>query len=52
VALWPALAIVDRIDPDRRDDTWPLLATNPRMRSRDRDPPIFTRLSARRSGSP
>jgi hypothetical protein len=29
VALWPALAIVDRIDPDRRDDTWPLLATNP-----------------------
>jgi hypothetical protein len=39
-------------DPDRRDDTWPLLATSPRMRSRDRDRAIFTLLSARCSGSP
>jgi hypothetical protein len=30
-ALWPAMALVDRIHPDRRDGTWPLLARSPRV---------------------
>jgi hypothetical protein len=30
LALWPAMAIVDRIHPDRRDGTWPILVTDPR----------------------
>jgi len=29
--LWPAMAIVDRIHPDRRDGTWPRLVSNPRV---------------------
>jgi len=31
LALWPALAVFDRIHPDRRDGTWPPLARNPRV---------------------
>lgn len=30
-ALWPAMAFVDRLHPDRRDGTWPPLARNPRI---------------------
>jgi hypothetical protein len=30
-ALWPALALVDRVHPDRRDGTWPSLARSPRV---------------------
>jgi hypothetical protein len=30
-ALWPALAIVDRVHPDRRSGAWPPLARNPRI---------------------
>jgi hypothetical protein len=30
-ALWPAMAVVDRIHPDRRDGTWPPLLTNKRV---------------------
>jgi hypothetical protein len=29
IALWPAMAVVDRVHPDRRDGTWPPLVTNP-----------------------
>jgi hypothetical protein len=31
VALWPAMIVVDRIHPDRRDGTWPRLTTNTRV---------------------
>ena len=31
VALWPAMAIVDRVHPDRRSGTWPPLFRNPRI---------------------
>jgi hypothetical protein len=27
-ALWPVMAIMDRIHPDRRDEHWPQLVTN------------------------
>jgi hypothetical protein len=30
IALWPAMAVVDRYHPDRRDGTWPRLLTNGR----------------------
>ena len=30
LVLWPAMAIVDRIHPDRRDGTWPRLLFDPR----------------------
>jgi len=30
IALWPAMAVVDRVHPDRRDGTWPPLLTNRR----------------------
>jgi hypothetical protein len=30
-ALWPAMALVDRLHPDRRDGTWPPLARSPRV---------------------
>ena len=30
LALWPAMAIVDRVHPDRRDGTWPPLLTDVR----------------------
>ncbi len=30
-ALWPALAIVDRVHPDRRSGTWPPLVRDPRI---------------------
>jgi hypothetical protein len=30
LALWPAMAVVDRLHPDRRDGTWPPLAGDPR----------------------
>jgi hypothetical protein len=29
--LWPGFVVVDRIHPDRRDGTWPRLATSPRV---------------------
>jgi len=28
--LWPAVAVLDRIHPKRRDGTWPPIATSPR----------------------
>jgi hypothetical protein len=31
LALWPAMAVVDRFHPDRRDGTWPRLLTNRRI---------------------
>jgi hypothetical protein len=31
VALWPAMALVDRVHPDRRRGAWPPLATNGRV---------------------
>ena len=31
VALWPALAVVDRIHPDRRSGAWPPLIRNGRV---------------------
>ena len=31
IALWPLMAAVDRIHPDRRDGTWPRLVTNRRV---------------------
>lgn len=30
LALWPAMSLVDRFHPDRRDGTWPPLLTDPR----------------------
>ena len=30
-ALWPGIAVFDRIHPKRRDGTWPPLATSPRV---------------------
>jgi len=30
-ALWPAMAVMDRIHPDVRDGTWPRLFANPRV---------------------
>ena len=29
--LWPAMAVVDRLHPDRRSGTWPPLLTNARV---------------------
>jgi hypothetical protein len=31
LALWPALALADRIHPDRRDGSWPPLVRSPRV---------------------
>lgn len=31
LALWPAMAVVDRFHPDRRSGTWPPLLTNARV---------------------
>jgi hypothetical protein len=31
LALWPAMAVIDRIHPDRRSGAWPPLLTNPRV---------------------
>lgn len=31
VALWPGMAIVEKVHPDCRDGTWPPLARNPRI---------------------
>jgi hypothetical protein len=31
IVLWPAMAVVDRIHPDRRSGTWPPLFWNPRV---------------------
>ena len=31
LALWPALAVMDRIHPDRREGNWPRLVTNRRV---------------------
>jgi hypothetical protein len=31
LALWPAMALVDRIHPDRRRGAWPRLVTNGRV---------------------
>jgi hypothetical protein len=30
IALWPAMAVVDRVHPDRRDGRWPPLVANSR----------------------
>ena len=31
LALWPGMAVIDRIHPDRRSGAWPRLLTNPRV---------------------
>jgi hypothetical protein len=31
VALWPGMALMDRVHPDRRSGVWPPLATNHRV---------------------
>jgi hypothetical protein len=31
LALWPAMAAIDRVHPDRRSGAWPPLLTNPRV---------------------
>jgi hypothetical protein len=31
LALWPLMAVVDRVHPDRRDGTWPSLLLNGRV---------------------
>jgi hypothetical protein len=31
LALWPAMAVVDRVHPDRRNGTWPPLVGNGRV---------------------
>jgi hypothetical protein len=31
LALWPALAVVDRVHPDRRSGAWPRLSRSPRI---------------------
>lgn len=31
LALWPGMAVVDRIHPDRRRGAWPRLLVNPRV---------------------
>jgi hypothetical protein len=31
VALWPGMALMDRVHPDRRSGAWPPLATNGRV---------------------
>jgi hypothetical protein len=31
LALWPLMAVVDRVHPDRRDGTWPRLLLNGRV---------------------
>jgi hypothetical protein len=31
LALWPAMAVVDRVHPDRRSGVWPPLLRNPRV---------------------
>jgi hypothetical protein len=31
VLLWPGMAVVDRLHPDRHDGAWPPLFTNPRV---------------------
>lgn len=31
VVLWPCMALLDRIHPDRRNGAWPRLAGNPRV---------------------
>ena len=31
LVLWPGMAVVDRIHPDRRDGAWPRLLTNRRI---------------------
>jgi hypothetical protein len=32
---WPAMAIVDRLHPDRRDGTWPPLVRSPRVAAQE-----------------
>ena len=34
-ALWPAMAVVDRLHPDRRSGAWPPLARNPRVAAQE-----------------
>ena len=31
LALWPALVVLDRVHPDRRDGNWPPLARSPQI---------------------
>jgi hypothetical protein len=35
LVLWPTMAVVDRIHPDRRDGTWPPLLTNRRIAAQE-----------------
>jgi len=35
LVLWPAMAVVDRIHPDRRDGNWPRLLTNRRIAAQE-----------------
>jgi len=35
VVLWPTMAVVDRIHPDRRNGVWPPLLTNPRIAAQE-----------------
>jgi hypothetical protein len=35
LVLWPAMAVVDRIHPDRRDGTWPPLLANRRVAAQE-----------------
>ena len=35
LALWPTMAIVDRLHPDRRDGTWPPLVSNGRIAAQE-----------------
>jgi hypothetical protein len=35
LVLWPAMAVVDRIHPDRRDGTWPPLLTDRRVAAQE-----------------
>ena len=35
LVLWPGMAVMDRIHPDRRDGTWPRLLTNRRIAAQE-----------------
>lgn len=35
LVLWPAMAVVDRLHPDRRDGTWPPLLANRRVAAQE-----------------
>jgi hypothetical protein len=35
LVLWPAMAVMDRVHPDRRDGTWPPLLANRRVAAQE-----------------